>query len=568
MEQKIEIKVPDIGIFIISKKTDNTYSTDNITINNLKLTNIPVVQKTDNLTPIQYSRNKPNIFLLEETEYEIYFKSDENLDNYSIFHTLKQSDDTLKINKLPNSTEYLGFLNFKSFAGKTFLDIQKEGKIIYQLPIEVRSKKIDYNEQYPAMIGDLSEYSSGLLFEINSTVYQHSDLIETKNDTLYEDFMLLEYLFKEENLPSTFEYLSRNLYTSLENIKEEVPTSLASNIGPNELIDIVSNPENLYKTDNNKFRWNKGFIPQKINQTTYIDNIDTPENRFYKNFLELIEDLIVKLLKEAGSGYVKDKLLDYYEEINYFLSQRYFKDISKMNYAPLNSQVLQKKEGYRDILQYFLMFEFGFKMNWNQVTDEFKGFEKKLHELYEYWCYFELIHVMKELTNSKINFEDVFKINKNNWTITLKEGQIKEFDLNVDEKPIKIELMYNKTFDRRSNEYQSYSVQMRPDYTIAIKLEDKEYKIHFDAKYKVDLTNETYQNPDIVKMHAYKDAIKNTIGSYILYPGATKELFTKNQFESVGAFTLNPGKNMKERKEIVSFIRDLIMRIILNKDTL
>ena len=51
-----------------------------------------------------------------------------------------------------------------------------------------------------------------------------------------------------------------------------------------------------------------------------------------------------------------------------------------MDYVPLNSQLLQKKEGYRDILEYYLMFEFGFMMNWSEVTTEFKGNEKKLFE--------------------------------------------------------------------------------------------------------------------------------------------------------------------------------------------
>ena len=207
------------------------------------------------------------------------------------------------------------------------------------------------------------------------------------DSTSYEDFMLLEYLFRPENLPSTFEYLSNNLYTLLENQIEEVPTSMASNVGPNELIDVFSNPRNLYKTKESNSLWNQrtnGYIPIKINETKHVDTIDVPENRFYKNFLEFIESLIISLINKTEEGYVRDKLYEYKEEISYYLSQRYFKDISIMDYAPLNSQVLQKKEGYRDILEYYLMFEFGFKMNWSDITNDFRGYEKKLSTLYEY----------------------------------------------------------------------------------------------------------------------------------------------------------------------------------------
>ena len=76
--------------------------------------------------------------------------------------------------------------------------------------------------------------------------------------------------------------------------------------------------------------------------------------------------------------------------------------------------------------------------------------------------------------------------------------------------------------------------------------------IHFDAKYKVnnfyelisnsneeELTEKeetdlikdeieetksgTFKNQDLLKMHAYKDAIRRTGGAYILYPGKGKK---------------------------------------------
>ena len=297
----------------------------------------------------------------------------------------------------------------------------------------------------------------------------------------------------------------------------------------------------------------------RINETKHVDTIDVPENRFYKNFLEFIESLIISLLKKTEEGYVKDKLFEYKEEISYYLSQRYFKDISVMEYAPLNSQVLQKKEGYRDILEYYLMFEFGFKMNWSDITNDFRGYEKKLSTLYEYWCYFELIHIVKELTGSKINFEDVFEIDKQNWNIHLKEGIIKELDFEIDNQLIKINLMYNKTFNKDKG---TYSVEMRPDYTLEFIINNNSYKIHFDAKYRLNIYDESFKNQDIIKMHSYKDAIENTLGAYVLYPGEKKEIFEENELESVGAFPLNPGDDQNEKRILVKFIDNLLEKLL------
>ena len=110
---------------------------------------------------------------------------------------------------------------------------------------------------------------------------QSSQLLvaDIRDKSSYEEFMLLEYLFRDENLPSTIEYLSRNLYSALTSTKEEVPTSFASNVSPNDLIDVFSNSDNLTKTDDANSIWykkTKGHIPLKINETKYIDNIDVP----------------------------------------------------------------------------------------------------------------------------------------------------------------------------------------------------------------------------------------------------------------------------------------------------
>ena len=564
-----------------------------IPIGNFILYNVPIVKGFNNKkpvkrSPIQYYENdnfNANILLLEEKRYNIEFESncDDSLD---VYHHLKNTKNS-PIQLPPNSKS--GFLQFGSYVGKTFLDIYdlKEGVNLYKCPIEVRSRKINYRKDYATMIADLSRFSSGLVYELSSPVFQ--SLKRDSNDkTAYEDFMLLEYLFEDENLPATVEYLSRNLYTLLEETKEEVPTSFAFNVGPNELIDVFSNSKNLEKVEDSPI-WSKtkGYAPLFIKETKYVDYIDVPENRFYKNFLLFIDALIDEIITKIDEGYALDKLYEYKETLSYFLSARYFLDISPMHYPPLNSQVLQKKEGYRDILEYYILFEFAYKFNWGEVIEDFKGYEKKVYRLYEFWCYFELLNVIEEITNAKINFENLFNIDDKKLNISLEEGSIKSFEINYsdlidkaklyldnnlhsiglnEDLPISINLMYNKEFNKGTKRYYSYSVKLRPDYTLSIKFAEKTYLLHFDAKYKIDINSEEYKNQDIVKMHSYKDAIKDTVAAYVLYPGKQCQIFPEkeNSLESVGAFPLNPNKEHRENNEkdllkfILKFILDLI----------
>jgi predicted component of viral defense system (DUF524 family) len=624
MEQKVSMELTDpdgnsfgnLTIISLSKvEITNEYEIDSI-----KFQNIPQVEIPDNKTPIQYCSKQgkhhfSSLMFLEETSYQVLFKAekDESFEFIVLPH-LKNTHSTynpFEPLRFPMDDDYsyrcAGTLNFRSYVGKSFLDVEKNFIKSIPIPIEVRSKKIKYYEQYPAMIADLSEICSALIYELKSPLFQSFNLDSKKNSTLYEDFMLLEYLFRPENLPATYEYLFRNLYSRLDSYVETVPASFASNLGPSEIIKVISTPGNLYKSPQVPPKWPKNlknYIPDVIDQVKYQDSIDTPENRFFKHFLESLDILIHDLIKKSEDGYVKDKLLDYSDEVGYYLSQRWLKDVGRMDYTPLSSQVLQKREGYRDILKYFISLELSFRLAWDEISDNFKGYERKLSELYEYWCYFKLLKVLNKLSDKKLDFNDVFKLNKDEWSISVRKGKksAQKFNIKIDDRDIEITLMYNRLFSRYTNN-KSYSLPFKPDYSLLIDIDEDIRFIHFDAKYRseveiLDFYNKIgsqklsdeekkiinkkenqkatqrdveeershkYKNGDIYKMHTYKDAILRTQGAYVLYPGSRDGIFKVNDNEpipSVGAFPLNPGENRKEENDLGEFIKAVLFKMI------
>lgn len=609
IEQKLIIQLEDenfneIGTLTVSSIDFKGDSKSNINISHLiTLENIPVVEEVDNITPIQYcpdiGANFANLMFLEETEYQVLFESKDAKASYDVLYSLTKINDNhfkpFRFSLGDNKTyKIAGTLNFRSYVGKSFFDVRKDDVGSNKIPIEVRSKKIDYFNQYSAMIADLSQHALSLIFEVNSPLYQEFELDYRKKETYYEDFMFLEYLFRQDNLPSIFEYLSKNLHSQLKNHIETVPLSFASNVNQNTLKNIVSKPNNLFKSDADFQIVDKlnGYIPQYMEQTKHEDVIDIPENRFFKYFLQLIQNLIEKLLESSKEGYINDKLLLFSDEIGYFLSAKFFNHISAMDYVPFNSQILQKKEGYREIFQYFLMLEFSFRLSWDEISNQFKGFEKKLSELYEYWCYFRLLKVLNNLSINKINFEDVFEINKDNWSIGIKKGvkSLKKFKLNLYDHDIDIKLFYNLRFSDNS-QYRSYSLAFKPDYTLLVEIGEHTNYIHFDAKYRSELEIANFYNTigkdldkeiderdsleekdyvfkdgDIYKMHTYKDSILKTEGSYVLYPGnRTKQFFeTDTVIPSVGAFSLTPGNEEFDEDELEKFIREVLKTLLFN----
>ena len=136
---------------------------------------------------------------------------------------------------------------------------------------------------------------------------------------------------------------------------------------------------------------------------------------------------------------------------------------------------------------------------------------------------------------------------------------------------------------------------MRPDYTLSFwpqgimesEAERQELivHIHFDAKYKVanlaellkegnqeeELDKEKtrnrkgiYKNADLLKMHAYKDAIRRTGGAYVLYPGETS-VIQKGFHEIIpglGAFPVRPSKSNSGIGDLKAFILEVIEHFI------
>jgi hypothetical protein len=105
--------------------------------------------------------------------------------------------------------------------------------------------------------------------------------------------------------------------------------------------------------------------------------------------------------------------------------------------------------------------------------------------------------------------------------------------------------------------------------------------VHFDAKYRaenlgmifgvdgeeadVDEEKEegkatsTYKRGDLLKMHAYNDAVRQTAGSYVLYPGSDSEKRMRKFHEvlpGVGAFVLKPGRP-EGRAALRDFLADV-----------
>jgi predicted component of viral defense system (DUF524 family) len=108
-------------------------------------------------------------------------------------------------------------------------------------------------------------------------------------------------------------------------------------------------------------------------------------------------------------------------------------------------------------------------------------------------------------------------------------------------------------------------------------LSHRNHLLVLDAKhrgiYASDTGIESPSPDDIDKMHAYREAIRNVWGAFVLYPGEKQEIhraFTArsgSRYEGVGALVLVPGPRPNEidgADEIDRLIGEFLGRVTLD----
>lgn len=470
--------------------------------------------------------------------------------------------------------EIYGELNTKNFVGQLNLSIGEKESFF----CEVAAKKINYLNDYRNFLNDIADESVYLMMQ-----YSGLSNIKAINDlTVGNKFsQIIQIRSVMKDVPIAIDLIIQRMHNVLET---EFVFDNISRIKNPSIINIITRPYNLDLKQGGilKEKFN-GYTPSKLVQQKKEENIDTPENRYIKNFLEELHFFNINLyrsLEQRVTNGSKSQLLSMYKEevlgwikiLESYLNLNFFKRISRMTFFPSNSQVLQNRAGYRDILLLDLKLQNGLYLNWNPLTAITSDINvKPIYELYEIWCFFMLRNSLREILGPEINSKDLFEITDGNISFNLKKGNTS--CLVFKKNQFDILFYYNKEFSRTSKNAKSYSLKFKPDFTIEIrnkvKPSEKHY-LHLDSKYRVntfldiETSTETKSSKkeDLIKMHAYRDAIVGSLGSYVLFPGDTPVVFKMNQtlLPGVGAIPLGPSQK-ESRDKVTIFLKEVLSEI-------
>lgn len=469
-----------------------------------------------------------------------------------------------------------------------------------KIELEVQSVKSGYRNDYRDMLELITEKCTDLLLQANSPVSQHFEIDYTKDSqTLYQKFAFIKSVIGTDEFAEAIHRIVTAPVTKWTETTQEKDIRNARRFSNANIKEILKGGKRTKIPETHYLRsYGIDTLPERITTIRKTDSVDTPENRFIKhaleNFLKFCTDITNKA-KEFGHKNMEAESALMIRDLESQLHHTVFKYISRPTTLKLNSPVLQRKEGYREVLRVWLMFDLAAKLIWKGGDDIYSGGKKDIATLYEYWLFFKLLDLFQSIFNIESNdISDLIKETSDGLNLQIKQGKITALRGVYDSgsRKLNIRFNYNRPFSGKKTypDAGSWTTTLRPDYTLSFwpygiseaEAEKQELivHVHFDAKYKIanltdfleqntenDLDEEKaenrkgiYKNADLLKMHAYKDAIRRTGGAYVLYPG-DKSINQKGFHEIIpglGAFPVKPSKTDSGIGELKAFILKII----------
>ena len=511
-----------------------------------------------------------------------------------------------------------------NYVGTLELEIEKDGKVELKYHLEVLATKFDanndydksYRKHYRLMLEEITDKCTELLMQSNSPINQYFEpnYDEEHRDVLYQKFSFVKSVINKTEFEESLLRIINSPKTTWVNREESADIRSFKRFTNKNVREMLRGENRMLVPKTHPLSARLECIPTKINNYKQEPSLDNAENRFIKHalqvylqFCERCSDAFKQDSKDQKEANAIAKKLENY------LNHSFFKDISRPTTLKLNSPTLQRQGGYREILRSWLMFELASKLTWQGGEDVYNAGKRDIATLYEYWLFFVLYDLFKkkfnlnELSHNNKPYSHLFDTTENGINLIIKSGHhtaLKGSTV-IKNRAMNFKFSFNRTFSGHKDSYPragSWTTAMRPDYTFTVwpkeltetKAEEHELvvHIHFDAKYKVNhftiKTNDSsqhfteeeereeldkqkeqeragmYKNADLLKMHAYKDAIRRTGGAYILYPGNTEARFRgfHEIIPGLGAFALNPNNEMNDVDKLSLFIDDVVDRLV------
>ena len=509
----------------------------------------------------------------------------------------------------PNKTNHAseGTLTTGIYVGHLTLEVRclDNQEVIGKVSLEIQSTKAEYRSDYRLMLDEIAEYYTDLVLQQGSPVSQQLEIDkDCDSQTLYQRFSFVRSLIDSEAFSEAIHKIISNPVRKWTDAKIEKSIVSVKRFSRSNIRQLASSRDRIPLSNDMR----EGLppyldsVPRNIDVEYKRDTTDVLENQFVKFVLRTFVNFCMEIKSHAKATEALVVEANHtIERLYEHLDNQFFRRISLPSHLNMNSPVLQRKEGYREVLQAWLLYDLAAKLNWTGGDDVYDAGKKNVATLYEYWLFFKLLELISEFFNIKPQAKkDLVDIDEESINLNLKQGKMRMVCGRQEtfSRIINVAFYYNRTFnnDPQNNDpihsAGSWTMSMRPDYTLSLwpgdiseaeaEKQDLIVHIHFDAKYRLNkvlledrdseksVTEELdeekqqqelkiYKRGDLLKMHAYKDAIRRTSGAYVLYPGEeNREMRGFHEIiPGLGAFSIRPGHWIEDSSYLKQFLAEI-----------
>jgi len=455
--------------------------------------------------------------------------------------------------------------------------------------VDLVTGKFD-TDQFDAMLRELTESATTLPFSAGEAAAgRYSVSTAPRDEVLYHAFVYLRYILSDRapervRLLPALEMIVREPHRLWHSGRRDVRIEAMARVDAHTPLDLVTragravvasslSPSGARLAERLGWRLPEAVSERKIRPTT-----DTPENRFVKAFIGQARTIIGRMRSAVSSpepdAFQRNLLADCDRmEASLMPIARHsmWEEVGRMVRIPFSSTVLQRRRGYRRVLQHFSRIRLAptIPLDTDGMRDLLEL--KNIALLYELWTFFRLVHEISAVLGSPPVRSG--RLASDLFQTGFAAGGTFEWDPGV-------RLVYNQRFSRsRRGHKHSYSVPLIPDIALRVPGGSNAGLHLFDAKFRIRALTDvgfaadgkeaddekaaeragSFKSADVWKMHAYRDAIPAARSVWILYPGGRFRFFgipgsggrsghqavsstegLPEDFEGVGAIPLAP----------------------------
>ena len=500
----------------------------------------------------------------------------------------------------------------------------RTGEILASAFLEVVPFKLGYRNDFRAMLEDISRWSVDLILRFAAPSELNLNASRPKESaSLIQRFYIIKGVVESEEL---FEAIVAVVSAPHVRLIDEPESIGVAELDPDLDVDLfsfaTSTPRIALRNGQRmaELQRSRGIdvptAPESVDVYRQVESVDVAENQFVKfvleSFIAFLDELSRDLISanEQSADFVAREVAPVVSSLSELRADPFFNGISEPMRIELNSPVLFRKRGYRELLSIWQRFDIAASVSWEGGEDVFRGGSRDVAKLYEYWLFFLILDLLMKhhlrIDDEADVIHSLFERHPNSFSLKLRSGVALNI-VGIVRDRWRCRYSYNRTFsafpffeiDGRLKHKSNYPASgtwtrdMIPDFTLSFwpvafseseaEQLEKVVHVHFDAKYSVSALNDlfggdavseqqvnrqTYSRRDLLKMHTYRDAIRRTQGAYILYPGVAQSQVGSRYYSWVGfhevlpglgAFTVRPGAHDQLGTETLSaFLDDLI----------